>query len=778
METGGCGKTTNGGPTSWLLVQQASSMLCSRGICRGGSLEFSKEYHPPLLADGHHHLIGVGVPLQHITSNSPLSLKTMSGFGGGGFGQPPAQQPFGSATPNHPPAGGFGAPAFGAPAATSTPFGGGFGGSPPAAPSSGFGSSPNVVTGGFGQAPSTSGFGSAPAAGFGGGMNSSMPNSSSPFGSSGGQSGGFGQPSAPSFNNASIANNPFMSAASAPSVSFGSSSNVVTNSNSSGQPGFGSSSNTFQTSTTFGSNPFGSNSGSNSNPFQNDSGMQQQSDNEDMADGTMSPKPFGFQKRGLSPVHEEARMADSSSPVPHNRGTAEEEQRLKKKMEEKKVLQAKIEEKKRKLLEKQNKKKQTKEETSSLNADASPFVPSAGGNSLAERNAMRFARHLDDRSSSPQPLPTSNTGDSTSNDKGNRQDLKSAVSLVGTCQNMCPDDELQRRERESDIQLLEIVQPGTLHPPTWTLLDTAVKRFRRSAADYKLDVPEWVRPPDVLEKVCSYLEEWIMERDRQGGDPRFPQGQTPPSLDVYQFVWDRTRMVRKDFTLQNYVGSGGNCDARAVRCHERIARWHAMCEHQLSHISDFTTAQSSQNIQELMQTMQSLNQFYDDSLRRFTVEVPDKNGKETRLNTSGLIHGCSAGGVVQGNSPVDYDGTSLHNAADSPSSARRLIGRQGTDLPSHGTAEPEMRGLYILLTMNTDGGMEVLKYAARLYRERPAIYHSKPVCTIFWTFACRSAQNLPNNVCSGSQVQLALSIYKVCRCRVAAHIERPDCSST
>ena len=93
------------------------------------------------------------------------------------------------------------------------------------------------------------------------------------------------------------------------------------------------------------------------------------------------------------------------------------------------------------------------------------------------------------------------------------------------------------------------------------------------------------------------------ERDRQGPDPRFPQGQTPPPLEVYQFIWDRTRMIRKDFTLQNYVGTGGKCDARAVRSHERIARWHAMCEHQLSHIPEFVTMQSQQNIQELGQTM-------------------------------------------------------------------------------------------------------------------------------------------------------------------------------
>ena len=49
-----------------------------------------------------------------------------------------------------------------------------------------------------------------------------------------------------------------------------------------------------------------------------------------------------------------------------------------------------------------------------------------------------------------------------------------------------------------------------------------------------------------------------------------------------------------------------------------------------------------------------------------------------------------------------------------------------------------MRGLYILLTIDNDGGMEVLKYVARLYRDRPKVYHSRPV-------------------------QLALAIYKVRR---------------
>jgi SAC3/GANP family len=203
-----------------------------------------------------------------------------------------------------------------------------------------------------------------------------------------------------------------------------------------------------------------------------------------------------------------------------------------------------------------------------------------------------------------------------------------------------------------------------------------------------------------------------MERDRQGVDPRFSV--IPAPLDVYLFIWDRTRMVRKDFILQNYVGTGGNCDARAVRCHERIARWHAACEHQLSHIPDFVKMQSQQNIAEMGQAMKTLNLFYDDSLQRSTLdEIRDKKNE--------YCHGC-ASNIVMGVDPVDFDGKLLRN--DEREVTKRIIGNTGV---SNGTAEPEMRALYILLTLENDGGMEVLKYAAKLSSERPEVFHSKPV---------------------------------------------------
>lgn len=161
-----------------------------------------------------------------------------------------------------------------------------------------------------------------------------------------------------------------------------------------------------------------------------------------------------------------------------------------------------------------------------------------------------------------------------------------------------------------------------------------------------------------------------------------------------------------------------------------------MCEHQLSHIPDFVTMQSQQNIQELGQTMKTLNQYYDDSKGRSLVEVADENGNETRTDLSGFEHG-STSDVVQGPSPVDFDGSALENQEGSENIGKRLIGKHATKTPHHGTAEPEMRALYILLTIDNDGGMEVLKYAARLFQQRPEIYNSEPV-------------------------QVALAVYKVC----------------
>ena len=568
------------------------------------------------------------------------------------------------------------------------------------------------------------------------------------FGSSPAPAPSFGSTSSFGPNNHNSSNNPFgaLPTTSSTPISFGTSANVIpteTMQDDSGPAGFntsgfGGGGGGFQSnpSSASGSGPFGQSSFP---PFQNSSGFggfssttttttTTSAHDDDMGVGNvkdigMAPAasatgPFGSSQNsnfGQSPPFGQSQqqppqqgqfggapsdVKDSSmSPTPD----------VSNKQDELSRIRAKLEAKKKKLEEAKKRKGQSAANSPLPSPPSSP-KPAAG---------LALKADSATRGQLPDNLPVKATIVS-SGDK-EQINLKEAVALVGTCQYMCPDDELVRRQKESDIQLLELVHPE-IHPQGWNLRNTAVKRFRRSAADYKLDVPEWVRPPDVLERVCGYLEEWVQERDRQGTDPRF--GQAPASLDVYQFIWDRTRMVRKDFILQNYVGTGGKCDARAVRCHERIARWHAMCEHQLSHIPDFVKMQSQQNIAELGQTMKTLNQFYDDMLRRSTVEVPDKDGKETRLKLDGYTHGCESDTII-GVNPVDYNGNQLQN--DGASKGKRLIGAHAVGSPGRGTAEPEMRALYILLTIDNDGGMEVLKFAADLSRNSPEIYHSRPV---------------------------------------------------
>ncbi|KAL7574910.1 hypothetical protein ACA910_010740 [Epithemia clementina (nom. ined.)] len=725
----------------------------------------------------------------------------MSGFGGGfgssqhsnpfGFGQPQQQQ----IQPVQPPSSfGFTNNSSTQPQTFGSSSGGTsnlFGAPPPAAPINQFGMATTSVfgqpasagiVGPFGQPPASTGtmnsFGTPGSmSSFGAPSQSGHTTSFNPFGHSGGVVPFSNQSQYPQQQPISSVPNPFAVnnssafSSAAPMMSFGVSSNVADDSemmnsgsnspiptswnNSLFSPGFPQ-----QTEVDMGDDdkpaplsnlPFGTPVVSN---FSKSSvGSNTASWNSGNATSS-APNPFqpiesAFEtdSRTLSPV-----MADASNSAPdetdreHMSHSNTESARLAE-------LKAKIEEKKKKLEEKKRNEAQHKTKPSEGNKNvpdsrSSPFPvggPSgdAAGSSLAERNALRFGNsnaNQDTRSLLPTDLDAETATDygALRQTQTDAIDLGSAKSLIGKCIHMCPGEELLRRQREGDIQLLELVSPGNLHPEGWTLRDTVVKRFRRSAADYKLDVPEWVRPPHVLERVCAYLEEWVMERDRQGPDVRYQSG-TPPSLDVYQFIWDRTRMVRKDFILQNYVGTSGKCDARAVRCHERIARWHAMCEHQLSHIDDFVIMQSQQNIQELGQTMKTLNQYYDDVLHRSTVEEPDDNGKEQMTKTAAdkWVHGCQAN-IVQGRNPVDYDGTPLNNTADNQLSlSRRAIGRPN----HHGTAEEEMSGLYILLAIEIDGGMEVMRYVSHLSRARPHIYRSKLVQLALSIFKAKKEYN-------------------------------------
>ncbi|PCH34599.1 hypothetical protein WOLCODRAFT_106254, partial [Wolfiporia cocos MD-104 SS10] len=165
--------------------------------------------------------------------------------------------------------------------------------------------------------------------------------------------------------------------------------------------------------------------------------------------------------------------------------------------------------------------------------------------------------------------------------------LDEAITMVGTCMDMCPRFERYRRERENNLDKWEVI-PGTKRVDH----KRAVKIYERAAGDKTL--PSDLRPPPVLKKTLDYLfHELLVERG-------FTQ--------TYDFIRDRSRAVRNDFTMQHEQGP------LAIECHDRCARFHILALHLERDNPRFSVALEEQ---QLMNTLQSLKEFYEDQRGKY-----------------------------------------------------------------------------------------------------------------------------------------------------------------
>ncbi|KAJ3518491.1 hypothetical protein NMY22_g13648 [Coprinellus aureogranulatus] len=165
--------------------------------------------------------------------------------------------------------------------------------------------------------------------------------------------------------------------------------------------------------------------------------------------------------------------------------------------------------------------------------------------------------------------------------------LEDAITIVGTCPDMCPRFERYRREREKNYDRWERI-PGTMK------LDhqRAVKMYERAAGDKV--IPSDLRPPHVLRKTLDYLFHDLL--------PRGGLSETAP------FIRDRSRAVRNDFTMQHLMGRS------AIECHDRCARFHIIVMHLERENKNFSMHLEEQ---QLMNTLQSLKEFYEDQRGRY-----------------------------------------------------------------------------------------------------------------------------------------------------------------
>eukprot|EP00116_Pleurobrachia_bachei_P001118 sb/3461380/ len=120
----------------------------------------------------------------------------------------------------------------------------------------------------------------------------------------------------------------------------------------------------------------------------------------------------------------------------------------------------------------------------------------------------------------------------------------------------------------------------------------AVKEFQRSSADQDESQPEDLRPSIILQKTTQYLFLDLLS------------SQDDNLEEMYSFLWDRTRAIRKDITQQRLS------DPRAVIVLETIARFHIFSAYYLAgpdHNYD-----ERHNNENLEKTMTSLRHIYED----------------------------------------------------------------------------------------------------------------------------------------------------------------------
>ncbi|XP_021434900.2 germinal-center associated nuclear protein isoform X2 [Oncorhynchus mykiss] len=168
-----------------------------------------------------------------------------------------------------------------------------------------------------------------------------------------------------------------------------------------------------------------------------------------------------------------------------------------------------------------------------------------------------------------------------------RTDLELSF-FVGTCPDMCPEKERYMRETRNQLSCFEVV-------PDTDRVDhvAAIKEYSRSSADQEEPLPYELRPLPVLSMTMDYLVTQIMD---QGHDNY---------RDWYDFVWNRTRGIRKDITQQHL------CDPLTVSLIEKCTRFHVHCAHHLcqEHMMTFDAKINNEN---MTKCLQSLKEMYQD----------------------------------------------------------------------------------------------------------------------------------------------------------------------
>ncbi|KAF2218501.1 SAC3/GANP/Nin1/mts3/eIF-3 p25 family-domain-containing protein, partial [Elsinoe ampelina] len=178
--------------------------------------------------------------------------------------------------------------------------------------------------------------------------------------------------------------------------------------------------------------------------------------------------------------------------------------------------------------------------------------------------------------------------------------LAEAITPTGTCPDMCAEFERLERIVQKDVWGQETREDGT---PDEARM---VKKFRRAAAGIDEQLPSDLRPPQTLRKTCDYLFDELI-------------GNAESLASVHHFVWDRTRAIRNDFSIQQ-ITKPADVEI-AIECYERIARFHILSLHQFAvQEKPYDKYDWYQEREQLDRTLLSLMQYYEDNRDRVNIK--------------------------------------------------------------------------------------------------------------------------------------------------------------
>ncbi|KAL9448049.1 hypothetical protein AB3S75_015507 [Citrus x aurantiifolia] len=209
------------------------------------------------------------------------------------------------------------------------------------------------------------------------------------------------------------------------------------------------------------------------------------------------------------------------------------------------------------------------------------------------RNHFSSSSSNQSRSNNRFSFPKSSSSSSSANDVRDRrretQEEKQEEAIVGTCPFMCPEAERLHRQRLRDLAVFE-----RLHgDPRNSSPALAVKKFCRTMSAKEVRASD-VRPLPVLEETLNYLLSLLDSTEH-------------PFEVIHDFVFDRTRSIRQDLSMQNIVND------RVINMFEKIVTFHVISHHKLrsSCSSSSTSSLHYLNLEQLTKALTSLYNLYE-----------------------------------------------------------------------------------------------------------------------------------------------------------------------